>query len=756
MLTMQINAIGDCRTPVRLQPRKFSIRFFHFILGICLTLVTANAAFAQCASNADCDDGNPCTVDKCKDNVCRYKTVPALKFEFDERTCDGQAVEIENKSKGVDSAATYYLDLGSDGSIDFSAPASSLPRDSTLVLPLTGSIDFTVIVVNSNGCSDTLIDNINIVVCNDSDACTTDACHNGKCKYEPVCSDGDKCTIDSCNNGQCLFLPLCDDGDPCTIDLCNADDDDDDGDDDDGDDDDGDDDDGDGDDGDGDDGVCSHVSLCDDGDACTSDACDSTGACFYTPLNCDDGDACTADTCDSGICLHERFCCISNADCDDGDICTNDSCDAGQCIHLAVICDDQDACTVDACGSNGCAYTPVDCSDGDLCTTDSCVSGICTNTPIICNDSNLCTVDTCMRGRCIFTYIDCRDGDPCTADSCGGGVCFNRHLCDDGDPCTADLCNADDDDDDDGDDGDDDDDDSVCLHRPLCDDDNPCTADSCNNGQCTNTLLNCDDGDACTHDECDDGTCANIPLPAVNAGPDRAVFFGYSADECLDLSADVSIGTPPYSYLWSTGDITESIDVCPLSDTSYCVTVTDSSGCSSTDCVQVCVKDVRCGSPARPRVLLCHNAGTISEETLCVRLKDADKHLDRHRNDVLGPCGTVPCIDGLNDDDDDDGDNKKSEDAVSVIGDGELLINAYPNPFSYKLNIEFTLEQDSKVKLEIFSIAGLRLALIFQNKVSAGELQKVQYIPVALNEGMLFYRLQTDQGAYFGKAVMVK
>ena len=45
-------------------------------------------------------------------------------------------------------------------------------------------------------------------------------------------------------------------------------------------------------------GEAGHAS-CDDGDACTEDACDrATAACVHTPRDCSDGDPCTADTCD--------------------------------------------------------------------------------------------------------------------------------------------------------------------------------------------------------------------------------------------------------------------------------------------------------------------------------------------------------------------------------------------------------------------------------------------------------------------------
>jgi hypothetical protein len=47
---------------------------------------------------------------------------------------------------------------------------------------------------------------------------------------------------------------------------------------------------------------------CDDGDACTLDACDPSTGCTHSTA-CDDGDPCTeADVCGGGICAGERVC----------------------------------------------------------------------------------------------------------------------------------------------------------------------------------------------------------------------------------------------------------------------------------------------------------------------------------------------------------------------------------------------------------------------------------------------------------------
>lgn len=57
------------------------------------------------------------------------------------------------------------------------------------------------------------------------------------------------------------------------------------------------------------------------------------------------------------------------------------------------------------------------------------------------------------------------------------------------------------------------------------------------------------------------------------------VYPGYGTAECTDLTATVSGGTAPYSYLWSNGETTGTITVCPDESTDYTVTATDVNGC---------------------------------------------------------------------------------------------------------------------------------------------------------------------------------
>ena len=100
--------------------------------------------------------------------------------------------------------------------------------------------------------------------------------------------------------------------------------------------------------------------------------------------------------------------------CDDGQSCTTDACNAktGGCSHVPAAtgstCDDSNACTsLDACSAVGlCAGVSATCDDGTPCTTDVCnpFTAACehVNRPVACDDGNPCTqTDWCSGGACV-------------------------------------------------------------------------------------------------------------------------------------------------------------------------------------------------------------------------------------------------------------------------------------------------------------------------------------------------------------------
>ncbi len=127
-----------------------------------------------CLSNADCDDGNPCTDDTCDFQLGCVNTYNSAPCD-DGNACTANDTCQEGVCVGVPAAA--------DG-----AP------------------------------------------CDDGNPCTSaDACHGGSCYGQPTladgspCDDGNACTTgDTCQGGTCVGgpPPNCDDGNDCTVDSC--------------------------------------------------------------------------------------------------------------------------------------------------------------------------------------------------------------------------------------------------------------------------------------------------------------------------------------------------------------------------------------------------------------------------------------------------------------------------------------------------------------------------------------------------------
>lgn len=203
--------------------------------------------------------------------------------------------------------------------------------------------------------------------------------------------------------------------------------------------------------------------LCDDGNSCTTDVCNTDGGCKHTPLTssaCDDANICTAlSQCAAGTCIGG-----STLNCNDNDPCTTDSCDPFTgCKHAASsdgkCTDDGNACTQDKCADGKCMHPQepdgTKClDDGNVCTTDVCASMLCTHVPnaLKCDDGLLCTInDKCKDSMCsVHDAYVCSDGNGCTSDACDEakkGCVFlpyanpQEGVCnDDGQGCTVDAC----------------------------------------------------------------------------------------------------------------------------------------------------------------------------------------------------------------------------------------------------------------------------------------------------------------------------
>ena len=246
-----------------------------------------------CLTNADCDDGNPCTQDVCLPATGRCQSTPVP----DGQACDdGNPCTTGNTCQNGSCGAPVVCGGGTP-----CAPNVCDPATGACVSQPTG--------------------------CDDANACTQDSCDaaSGQCAFSPLpagasCNDGDPCTTaDACTlvPGNpipvCQGAPKCADADACTADVCDAAT-----------------------------GTCSHPPIqCDDGNPCTIDMC-GDGTCTSTPVigaACDTGNLCmTGGTCQTDPFTGAPACVAQPVNCDDGDACTGDSCDptTGGCMHLTL------------------------------------------------------------------------------------------------------------------------------------------------------------------------------------------------------------------------------------------------------------------------------------------------------------------------------------------------------------------------------------------------------------------------------------
>jgi len=160
-------------------------------------------------------------------------------------------------------------------------------------------------------------------------------------------------------------------------------------------------------------GVLDPGEVCDDNNFEDGDCCDSTCTTQQpTGAACDDGNPCTTNACDAQARCTVVATLPDDSPCDDGFFCDGpDHCVSGTCVSNGVnpcaggaecarICNE----TLRQCADS--QFTP--CTDDGLpCTTDHCDgAGACVHTPTpdggACpDDGHVCTWDYCTGGTCI-------------------------------------------------------------------------------------------------------------------------------------------------------------------------------------------------------------------------------------------------------------------------------------------------------------------------------------------------------------------
>ena len=185
----------------------------------------------NCNSDADCDDHNPCTVDRCATGT------GGVKF------CDsvpGNAGTVCRPSAGPCDVPEYCTGSSADCPPDESGAGCTCATGADCN-------DHNVCTYDScdaGVCSNTWLEGCRPCAtaadCNDNNACTTESCVAGVCYDTPIsgccttvvdCDDHNACTTDTCGAGACHHAAIsgctpcttvanCNDFNACTTDTC--------------------------------------------------------------------------------------------------------------------------------------------------------------------------------------------------------------------------------------------------------------------------------------------------------------------------------------------------------------------------------------------------------------------------------------------------------------------------------------------------------------------------------------------------------
>jgi len=759
-----------------------------------------------------CDDGDPCTDDAC-DVVSGCFAVPTVCDDANVcnglETCDPLVGCLPGTSLDCDDNNACTID-GCDALTGCTYAAVDCNDNNVCTLDacdaLTGCTYVAVDCNDNNACTSDGCDPLtgctySPVVCNDGSACTMDDCDPLiGCTFTPVnCDDGNSCTTDGCDplTGCTYVATGCDDGNACTIDacdplggcnyaavdcndnnVCTTD---------------------------GCDALtgCTYAAVdCNDGDLCTDDYCSPASGCNYFPHPCDDGSGCTIDGCNP-----LTGCFYTDSLCNDNDACTMERCEdpIGCNVYATVNCDDGDTCTIDGCDPlAGCVYSPnvncdpclvLNCDDGNPCTIDACDPiTLCSNTPInnsvtisqttasaYCQSSVITLTASSAEVATGYSWSTGATTQSISASAAGvysvtvefapgcfgtasvnltaanfttllssyviiakdkvaleknivfsGGVGVNKSngkielkggslvvaagtfskayqiMLSGGSLSTVKYFTP------------------ANVMLPVFEYNTTCSGPNVKVKRNTSvTLSGTNYGDV----ELEDGATVTFTKQTVKIKKLK------SADNCRIKFADCSRIRICKNVELGKRNIVNS----ELRDVILFVeedVIVKESSKVSVDIYTLRKLIVEMGKPSN------HN---VMKGLFIAKEVDAKQHTDWIQNTNCSVCAMKA-------------EEEVAEEIQPLLPSDEsnVSLNAYPNPFADKLTIDFSVGEDSRVTLEVFNLSGQRLAVLFDGNVQAAEMKKVEFTPENLAGGMIIYRLQTEKGAFFGKAVMAR
>lgn len=210
-------------------------------------------------------------------------------------------------------------------------------------------------------------------------------------------------------------------------------------------------------------------------------------------------------------------------------------------------------------------------------------------------------------------------------------------------------------------------------------------------------------------------------------------YYGYTQTyACATLNPTVSGGTPPYTYQWSTGATTQTIQVCPTELADYQVTVTDANGCARLGVASVYVEDVHCGSNGS-KVIICRNGNTT-----CVSYNRVENYLNQGA--TIGACPKA----------------KNGTMIIEEFDNETLSLQVSPNPVVGNGKITFRIPESGTATIHLMDLSGKQVAVLFEGQLIGGLEVTHQFQADGLPAGMYIARLTTADGLQATQKITVQ
>lgn len=229
-----------------------------------------------------------------------------------------------------------------------------------------------------------------------------------------------------------------------------------------------------------------------------------------------------------------------------------------------------------------------------------------------------------------------------------------------------------------------------------------------------------------------------IPFLEMALPDCNVVYQGVEGYDCitLQLNEEEPVGMIIH-YLWSTGENTPTIDICPSGDTTISVDVWTDHNCIETYTTFIRSADVSCGNNDN-KIQLCHHPpGGGDPQELCISVNAISAHLDGangHEGCHLGPCNIDPCTgDPLDDGNGIIGDENQQSNLQYNRANLQKTTHVFPNPVNDRISVTWKYPMKHHPGIALMNFNG---DMIYKQALSELDTSHDILIPLDTQDGL--------------------